>query len=201
MANVENLNRQLGRLFNGYMNAKEEESGEVYREWTDVLDTVRKQLNKFKHKDEEDSFTHKYPVPSYKKAKYEEGDIVYHISEVPLSALGKKQPTQKFREGDYRWSLVPRKIVKVLPYPGKVANRYILDTKPNVSYADYELKPAAEKEEEFTIKKIIGKKSVNGKTLYKVWWRGYPKAEATWEPKKELMKDSPKMVREYENAL
>ena len=154
MANVENLNRQLGRLFNGYMNRKEEETGEVYREWDDVLDIVRKELNEFKHKDIKDVYTHKYSVPSYEKSKYEVGDLVYHISEVPLSALGHKQPTDKFREGDYRWVLVPRKIVDVLPYPGKVANRYILDTKPNVSYAEYELKPAREEVEKLTIKKI-----------------------------------------------
>jgi hypothetical protein len=201
MANVENLNRQLGRLFNGYMNNKEEESGEVYREWTDVLETVRKELNKFKHKDGKDPYTHEYPVPKYEKAKYKVGDIVYHISEVPLSALGKKQPTQKFREGDYRWSLVPRKIVSVVAFSGKVSSRYILDSKPNVSFADYELKKAAEKEEEFVIKKIIDKKIENGKTYYKVHWKGYPKAEATWERRKKLKKDVPKMVKDYEDSL
>ena len=31
LANVENVNRQLGRLFNGYMNNKEEQTGRVYK--------------------------------------------------------------------------------------------------------------------------------------------------------------------------
>eukprot|EP00981_Chlorochromonas_danica_P010827 scaffold3440_cov166-Ochromonas_danica.AAC.1 len=50
MANVESLNRQLGRLFNGYMNTKEEETGKRYREWTDIVDIVRKELNEHRHK-------------------------------------------------------------------------------------------------------------------------------------------------------
>ena len=50
MANVEHLNKQLGRLFNGYMNKKEEETGEVYKEWTDILVFVRKELNKIRKK-------------------------------------------------------------------------------------------------------------------------------------------------------
>ena len=47
---VESLNRQLGRLFNGYMNMKETETEQVYREWDDVLDTVRTELNKYRKK-------------------------------------------------------------------------------------------------------------------------------------------------------
>jgi hypothetical protein len=75
----------------------------------------------------------------------------------------------------------------------------MLDHKQNVSYADYELRKAREKEEEFTIKKIIGNKSENGKILYKIWWKGYPKAEATWEERKQLKKDVPKMLKDYES--
>ena len=37
LANVESLNRQLGRIFNGYMNKKEEETGKVYRRMDNIL--------------------------------------------------------------------------------------------------------------------------------------------------------------------
>ena len=46
MAVVERLNYQLGLLFNGYMNEKEIETEKEYREWTDIIDVVRKELNK-----------------------------------------------------------------------------------------------------------------------------------------------------------
>ena len=98
MANVERLNKDLGRLFNGYMNAMEEETGEEYRQWTDVLDKVRKDLNKIRKKDvsKNDPVTDEYPVPKFVEPKYKVGDIVYHISEVPRNALGHKQPTKNF---------------------------------------------------------------------------------------------------------
>jgi hypothetical protein len=199
-ANAENLNRTLGRLFNGYMNQKEEETGHVYREWDDIIDIVRKDLNKIRKIPERDIYTFKYDVPNMAvQPKYKVGDIVYRRSDIPLNALGKKQPTQFFREGDYRYDRVPRKIIKVLIYPGKVNIRYVLNELKHVSYAETELLPALEKEEEFTVKEIIDKKVVNRKTYYKVWWKGYPKAEATWEAKTELMIDVPHLIKEYED--
>ena len=42
---VENLNRTLGRLFNGYMNTMELETGNTYREWTEIVSLVRDELN------------------------------------------------------------------------------------------------------------------------------------------------------------
>lgn len=63
MSSVESLNRQLGRLFNGYMNKKEIESGKPYKNWTDIVPTVRKMLNKIrKIKLPDDINSHVYPV-------------------------------------------------------------------------------------------------------------------------------------------
>ena len=49
-ANVESLNRQLARLMNGYMNAMEKKTHKPYREWTDIVDYVRKELNNIRMK-------------------------------------------------------------------------------------------------------------------------------------------------------
>jgi hypothetical protein len=138
LGNVENLNKQLGRIFNGYMNKKEEETGKVYKEWTDVLDKVRKMLNEFRKKPEKDPYTTQYAVPTTDKPKYKIGDSVYRISEMARNALNQEQSTPNFRAGDYRWDRVPRKIVKIFYYPKNI--RYQLENKPNVSYAEYELK-------------------------------------------------------------
>ena len=43
MSSVESLNRVVGRLLNGYMNSKEIETEETYKEWTDILPKVIKQ--------------------------------------------------------------------------------------------------------------------------------------------------------------
>lgn len=48
---VDSLIAQLGRIFNAYMNAKEEKSGKVFKNWTDIIDTVREELNKIRKVD------------------------------------------------------------------------------------------------------------------------------------------------------
>jgi hypothetical protein len=200
LANVERLNKELGRLFNGFMNAKEEQTGKIYKEWTDVLSTVRTELNAFRKKAVGDPATDVYKVPPVVKAKYKVGDLVYHILEQPENALGQKQPTTNFRMGDYRWNRVPTKIVKVLFYPEPVPVRYVLNGKPNVSYAEYELKPAVEDVEKFVVKQIIDKKVEKGKVYYKVWWKKYLKKDATWEKREELIKDIKDLVLEFDKV-
>jgi hypothetical protein len=201
LANIENLNKQIGRLLNGYMNMKEKETKKVFKEWDEpkILNMIREEMNKSRQKPEKDVYTEVYPILSTDlNPKYKVGDIVYKISEVPRSALGNVQPTKNFRVGDYRWDMVPRKVVKILPYTGKVPIRYVLDFMPHVSYAEYELKPATEQAEKFVVKKLIDKKVEKKKTFYKVWWKGYKKAEATWEPAEIIQQDAPQAITEYE---
>lgn len=142
MSNVERLNRTLGRLLNGLMNTKEKQTGEAYKEWIKYLAVVRTKLNKYrrerrekmKNKPTEDS------INIFKDPKYKVGDSVYHVLDVPQNILGKEQPTHKFREGDRRWSLTPRKIKQVLYYDSPVQYRYRLEGMDNVSYTENQLK-------------------------------------------------------------
>jgi hypothetical protein len=62
MSNVERLNRELGRLFNGYMNGIEEKTGETYKEWVEVVPKVRVMLNSFRKKPEGNPWTDIYPT-------------------------------------------------------------------------------------------------------------------------------------------
>ena len=190
MANVERLNRELGRLFNGYMNAIEEETGRTFREWVEIVPKVREMLNEYRKKPEGNPFTDIYEAPDVSiQPKNKEGDIVYRISEKPLDALGRKQPTQNFRAGDYRWDMTPRKIVKVVRYSGKVPIRYILENLSNVAYAENELKPAKEKEAKYVVLSVKAKRTVNGVKELLIKWKGYKKP--TWEDYKSLKKQIP----------
>lgn len=201
LANVESLNRQLGRIFNLYMNKKEKETGNVFREWTDVIDVVRKELNHIRKKRERNPFKSNYePIDSkimLKEPKYKVGDLVYRKSDVPLNALGKKQPTEKFREADYRYDLQARKITKVLYYPKNI--RYLLTGLDNVSYTEDELLPAKEEIEQFEVERIVNKMVENGKVYYEVKWKNYSSDENTYEPKDELINQIPEMIEEFEN--
>jgi len=206
MSNVESLNKQLGRLINGYLNGLEEKSGKVEKEWIPILPAIRTELNKYREKD---LTKIKYPNPDvyfkYPKydAKYNIGDVVYNKLDYPEDALGNKQPTAKFRAGDQRWSRVPKKILKVFTFNDAPYYRYQLEGLTNVSYSERELIPAGKTETDtkYKIKQIIGKKKINGKNHYLIHWKGYKKSEATFEPETELIKDGFKnVIDDYNNV-
>lgn len=204
VANVESLNSTLGTLLNGYMNSKEEETGQPYREWTDKLVLIRTKLNEIRKKKLPDNiFTYMYaPWNGYIKnkskkkttykqipSKYKVGDYVHVALETPENALGEKQ-SGNFRNGDYRYTKEVHKILKVLYYNGPPYYRYIVNGFSNVSYQADELKPSQEAQQEtYIVKKIINKRTTNKKIEYLVWWKGYKKSEATWEPAKTLIED------------
>ena len=103
--------------------------------------------------------------------------------------------------GDYRYNIKePRKIKAILYYPNNI--RYLLNTKENVSYAESELLRAKEQdqEERYEVRKIIGKKSIKGKTYYLIWWKGYLKKDADYILGSELRKDGlGELLDEYDN--
>ena len=183
------------------MNQKEKELGHRYNDWIDVITEVRNDLNDIREIPEGNIFNDVYPIPPIVEPKYKVGDLVYYRLDIPEDALGNQQPTHKFRTGDYRWKLVPSKIKKILFYPDPTPIRYILNYRPNVSYAEYELKPAevSDDEEKFIVKQIFDKKKLNNKTYYKIHWKGYLKKNSTWEPADLLIKDGLKdLIDEYE---
>jgi hypothetical protein len=49
-ANVENLNKTLGRLIIGYLNAFEKKTGKVYQDWLPAVPIIREMLNKERKK-------------------------------------------------------------------------------------------------------------------------------------------------------
>ena len=187
MSAVESLNKQLGRLFNGYMNKIEIETGKEYRNWTDIVDTIRRDLNKIRKKPTGNPFTDIYPAPEIiSKPKFKIGDIVLRKVETPYNALGHKQNTTNFRMGDFRWDMVPKKIKQIYVY--NTGYRYGL-VGINVAYQEFELMKSTEKSEKFNVKQIIGKKKMSNKIYYNIWWKGFKKAESTWELKTTLLAD------------
>ena len=189
---VETLNKQLVRIFNGYMNKKEEETQKPYNEWTDILEIVRKELNKFRLRPTYNPITYKYPIfNATETPKYDVGDIVYRQSDTPLNALGRNQPTNTFRIGDYRFERIPHKIIKVLYYSGKVPYRFMLEGIPNASFTETQLLPAKKEETEtkYKVREILGKKIIKKKVYYLIWWSKFLKKDATYEPEEQLIKD------------
>jgi hypothetical protein len=191
---IESLNKQLGRLLNGYMNYKEIETNKRYNEWTDILQIVRTELNKIRAvklpKDKHENMMD-IPTPQQIKqdSKFSIGDVVYRKLDYPQDALGHDQPTANFRVGDFRFEKTPRKITRVIIMNKNVPYRYMVEGIKNASFTDAQLMESKEEDTKYTIKKILGKKTQNKKDYYLVWWNGYKKDQSTWEPKSELLKD------------
>jgi len=152
VANVEALNKQLGRLFNGYMNEQELKTGKTFRNWTKIIGIVRSDLNKIrKMKLPDNEAEHVYPffdsAIKGKKGiqrvlpKYKVGDNVHRLLDYPMNALGQKQ-SGEFRVGDFRYETKARKIKQIFYYTGKVKYRYQLEGITQASFSESQLIPA-----------------------------------------------------------
>jgi hypothetical protein len=134
------------------MNSKEIKNQKQFKNWTDVIPTVRTQLNEIRERDPELLVQKLVQTTTYvknkdgkgkyvfKKPKYKVGDTVYRLLENPENALGHVQ-FGKAREGDYRVDRTPRKISEVVEIngPGPLF-RYILEGIKGVSYKDSDLR-------------------------------------------------------------
>lgn len=190
MSMVESLNRTLGRLFSGYMNSKEMETGKQYNQWDDVIDTVRKELNKHRKQPAGNTVKANYKFFDTKsEPAFKVGDVVHRLLDAPRDALGNEQPTKEWRMGDIAWETNPRAIKKIVYYSGAIPFRYILDGLPRVSFTDIQLKPSKEKESKFVVNKIIGRKQEKKIVYYLVWFKKELKKDATWLPKDQLIED------------
>jgi hypothetical protein len=190
LSTVESLNKQLGRLLNGYMNAKEEETGRNYNEWTDVLPTIREDLNALRKRNMPADPLPPLVVPNIPDyPKYSVGDVVHYKLDYPVNAMGDKQPTANFRMGDYRWSPTSHRIYHIIMMSDAPYWRYLLEGVAGASFSEHELIKSDETTTTFRVKKILDKKKERGRIYYKVWWQRELKKDATWEPRAELIKD------------
>lgn len=189
MANVESLNKQLGRVFNGYMNSMEEKKGETFNEWDNIVSQVRTELNKFRKTKKRIDWMDYPTFDQTAKQTYHVGDVVLYKLDAPENALGHRQTTANFRQGDYKYSKVPKKITQVFLMNTEPYYRYGLEGMDNVSYSDYQLIPSKETETKYIVKQILGRRKSKGKFQYLVWYKGEKKKEASWQPKEQLVED------------
>ena len=103
-----------------------------------------------------------------------------------------------FREGDRRFSLESREIIKIQYYPTEPFFRYKLLDMPKVTYSEHELKLSKEKANTFIVRKIIGTKIYQKKRYYLVFWKGKLKSESTYELADDLIEDG---LEEYINEF
>jgi hypothetical protein len=110
LSNVDSLCRQLGSIFNGIMNKKEEETGKVSKAWAHAIEEVRGKLNNYRRsrgvKIPKDITTHEYPIfdnviPKIKIKKLKKGgDLKEDINDHPIEEEKYTQIKPKYKVGD-----------------------------------------------------------------------------------------------------
>ena len=110
LSSVDSLCRQLGDVFNGIMNKKEEETGKISKAWTHAIDEVRGKLNNYRRsrgvKIPKDITTYEYPifdnvVPKIKIKKLKKGgDLTEDIEDHPIEGEKYTQIKPKYKVND-----------------------------------------------------------------------------------------------------
>ncbi len=79
---------------------------------------IREDLNEIRHREDGDPQKDIMIPPTDSKPKFKINDVVFFKSQKPLNALGQVQPTNTFREGDFRFNIKdPRAIKQIVYYP------------------------------------------------------------------------------------
>ena len=165
MSPIDNLCYQLGKILNDYMSNIELQTGKVYRQWPDIIDTVIVEMNKIRKRELPDknefdtrfvndirevrkiSFNKKTGEKietiekEFIRPKFRVGQLVYVLLKTPKNILGKNQSTLNFRAGDMTVDPERREISEIVYMNGKgPVHRYILDGYKNISFSESQLR-------------------------------------------------------------
>lgn len=137
----------------------------------------------------------------------------------PVDYITRKRLPGKFRSTDIRWNPDPRVIMRTLLQRGQPA-LYLLDEKDGegidrtASYTKNQLQIIKKNEkmpdsnvirpvivdgkEQYVVESLGAKKKIKNKVHYLVKWKGFDSKDNTWEPRAQLVKDVPEIVKERE---
>lgn len=198
---VEWMNKIVGKILFILMTNEELINKEVSTEWVDELPKVVKQINKVYHQEVE------YDETITPKTTKDEnilpvGTLVRVALDAPIHVHDNKRLDTKFRAGDIRWTIQPKRITDVRIVPGQPIfyvvegynNNYF--TRDQIQlYSETEIKPKPIVRK-WEVERLVNRFKRNGKIFFKVKWKGYDLT--TDEPRNELFKDIPEMVLQFE---
>jgi hypothetical protein len=215
LAMVERTNLFIGRALLKRMLAQELLTGQPSTKWVKILPWVINTINAFRYRKPP-------PVQYNPQCQGASCDLipigtkVRAVLDNPVDYLSGKRLHGSFRASDIRWNPEIRTIKNILLLPGTPPLYLLNDVNDpkkidnRVAYTKNQLQIVRENEEApdvrlivgkpstYVVKNIIGKKKIRGKTYYLVEWKGYPREEATWEPRERLIEDIPELVHRFE---
>ena len=162
---IDNLCLQIGKILNDYMSSVEIQTGKVYRQWPDIIDTVIIEMNKIRKRElpDKNEFDTRFVndikqirkisnkktgekietiEQEFIKPKFRVGQLVYVLLKTPKNILGKTQSTLNFRAGDMTVDPERREITEIVYMNGNKGpvHRYIIDGYRHVSFSESQLR-------------------------------------------------------------
>ena len=194
-APIESVNNLLSRLIHGYLNNIELKTGKKETNWLPILFILRKDLNNYRYYRDLPKLRLEQPffnnmLAENENPKYEVGDFVYRKYDRPHDAMGHPLSGSTFRKGDIIYNPEVKQIDKIIYKNDPPYYRYVLNDLPSVSFTAKQLIPAKRKQKTHLVKEIIGHKVNRGIKYYLVWWKGFLKRYATYEPATQLIDDN-----------
>jgi hypothetical protein len=204
---AERRNQTIGKTLMMRMTAQELLTGEPSVEWVEDLPKVIEAINKKMGKKKKKKYPDEPVCEGDSCNLLDEGTKVRVALDEPISAVTARRLPGKFRSGDIRWNPKVRTIEFISLRPGQPP-MYMLNGGEPIAYTRNQLQVVHEDEEppdtnvirgnpeHYIVEKILEKKKVKGKIMFLIKWYGFK--EKTWEPRSEIIKDVPDMVKEFE---
>lgn len=216
---VERKNQTIGTALHKRMTAEETITEQPSTEWVEDLPILIRALNK--HTKE----TFKPFKPDLKsdvmpEATGESADVIPEGTrvrvalEAPQDFASGKRLHGKFRSSDLRWDETPRTVKSILIKPG-APPMYLLNDDgkgiDTVSYTRNQLQVIPKDEQypdasvlrkeptTYRVEKLVRKFKKSNRWYFSVKWIGYPSSQNTDEPRSELIKQVPNLVKEFES--
>jgi hypothetical protein len=216
---VENRNKMIGDLLNKKMVHEEVASGKKNTEWKKNLPKVIEVINKRtatrlkKEAKKEGKFS---VVPKHLGAEVEIlpiGTRVRVALDYPINTITGERVYGGFRKSDIRFNPIIRTVKRVIMEPMQPVFYILSDEKDPtktepVRYDIYDLQVVSNdekapkttkkitKETTYIIERLVRKFKEGNKVMFEVKWQGYK--DTTNEPRSQLIKDVPDLVKEFE---
>ena len=211
---VEAKNAIISKLIQTRMLNEELINQETSKQWAEDLPKIVATINKY--------YSHE-PLkidplnPNVQPIKVKKNTVASIVLEIgtpvriqldnPINAIDEKRLHGKFRVGDIRWENKVRHITWIFLRPNQPPTYKVDDI--DVAYtrqqlqvvANDEVKPVDKSNKKFIVEKIINKRKLNNRIEYLVKWQNYKDSENSWEPRTDLIKDIPDMIKDYEASI